>query len=192
MTHYVSYDASTGEVTGYVRSSTPITLVPRDPGEGYAEATDEDQVRELQQLSPQRSVLRGQVAGGLLTGLRAEQRYTGRLALSCDRPDLDGDGRPELAADGRMQATIVATVLDDAGEPVDATGTEITFRVTRGRLSARRAACTGAEAEVTLRSVTETVTARVTATAEGLLEASLDLEFVPAGELQELRTTHEG
>lgn len=191
MSHYVSYDVSTGEVTGYVRSSTAITPIPRDPGEGYAEAADDDQIAELEQVLPARSVLRGRVAGGVLMGLRAESRYAGVLALRCDRPDLDGDGRPELAADGRMQATIIATVLDDSGAPMAATDTEITFRATRGRLSARRVASTGAEAEVTLRSVAETVTARVTVTADGFREASLEVEFVPPAELRELQATQE-
>jgi hypothetical protein len=96
------------------------------------------------------------------------------VRLSCDLPDADGDGRPELLADGQSVATITATLAEPKA------GVEVSFDVNRGLLSHKTATTdeTGS-ATVRLRSIAETVLVRVTANAEDHRATELRLELVP-------------
>jgi hypothetical protein len=94
--------------------------------------------------------------------------------LRCDAGDADGDGVPDLPADGTSSTLITASTTDRAA------GVEITFRTTRGTLSSRTAITTGdGQASVNLRAATETVLATVSASAEGYRSNSLALEMIP-------------
>jgi hypothetical protein len=95
------------------------------------------------------------------------------LILSCDVTDSDGDGIPDLPADGASVAQVTAKTSD--GADVD-----VTFRTTRGALVQRTVPTPRGAAAVELRAATETVAVVVTATAPGYRPAKLDMEFVPA------------
>lgn len=99
-----------------------------------------------------------------------------KLAVSAE--DEDGDGVPELVADARSRADIVAMVLDAQGQPIR-DPIELTFRTTAGSLSRRVVATEDGGAEVELRSSRETVTATVSVSARGFTTASTQIEFVP-------------
>ncbi|QUQ64772.1 Ig-like domain-containing protein [Kutzneria sp. CA-103260] len=96
------------------------------------------------------------------------------LAQALAVVDNDGDGRPELLADGRSVATITATLAEPRA------GVEVSFEVNRGLLSHKTAITdeTGA-ATVRVRSIAETVLLRITANADGHRATELRLELVP-------------
>jgi hypothetical protein len=101
-----------------------------------------------------------------------------RIELAASAEDEDGDGVPELIADARSRADIVATVHDAEGRPV-AEPVELIFRTTAGTLARRRVTTEGGRAGVELRSSRETVTATVSVSAPGFTPARMQIEFVP-------------
>lgn len=101
-----------------------------------------------------------------------------KIHLTTNARDTDGDGLPELAADGKSKATITIEVKD-AKDKLVKKDFLLNFRTTGGALSARRVEATGGKAKVEFTSSTETVTATVSASAEGFEEASLTFEFMP-------------
>ena len=101
-----------------------------------------------------------------------------QIKMETDAADADGDGRPEVPADGVTAATITAWVADSPDKPLRE-GLEVHFRTTRGILSARSAPLRGGKATVRLTSSLETVSVGVYASAEGCRPAALYLEFIP-------------
>jgi hypothetical protein len=94
------------------------------------------------------------------------------LLIGTDAQDDDKDGVPDIPADGKSVAHIRVSTADNSD-------TEITFRTTRGTLSARSVKTSGGKAVVDLRSGKETVAANVTASAAGYRTATISIEFVP-------------
>ncbi|MCE7989153.1 MAG: hypothetical protein DYG89_48990 [Caldilinea sp. CFX5] len=101
-----------------------------------------------------------------------------RIKLTTDAPDTDGDGLPEVVADGQSKATITAELRDIHGKVVPQT-IPFTFRTTGGALSSRKVTAIAGRALVELTAALETVSVTVRATAEGAEEGSLVLEFIP-------------
>jgi len=101
-----------------------------------------------------------------------------KIHLTTNAQDTDRDGFPELAADGKSKATITVEVKDAKGKLVK-DDFILAFKTTGGSLSARRVETKGGKAKVTLTSSVETVTATVSASGEGVQEASLTFEFMP-------------
>lgn len=104
-----------------------------------------------------------------------------KIYLTTDAQDADGDGLPELLADGMAQATIFAEVKDRGGKPLEQDAM-LLFKTTGGTLSARKVRTEGGKASVKLTSSVETIAVTVTASAEGIDGGSLVLEFVPREE----------
>ncbi|MCB0521307.1 MAG: Ig-like domain-containing protein [Lewinellaceae bacterium] len=102
-----------------------------------------------------------------------------RLNLETDAKDTDGDGMPELPADGKSKATINIDIKNPKGNLVK-DETTILISTTAGALSDRRITTKTGKAKLTLTASHETVTATVTAKAEGMAEASLTFEFMPS------------
>ena len=104
--------------------------------------------------------------------------FAGTITLTTTAEDADGDGLPELPANGRSQATVTATLRDIEGreihEPID-----VRFRTSAGTLSRRTVRTENGLATVRLTASRETVLVSVRAFAAGFESASLDLEFVP-------------
>jgi hypothetical protein len=100
------------------------------------------------------------------------------LTLSSTATDDDGDGIPELRANGKDNTTITVDASLPDGKPV-VDPVSITFRTTAGRLSARVVDLEDGKATVQLTAGRETVAVTVTAQAPGFADALLQLEFVP-------------
>jgi len=150
------------------------------------EVTTEDEIKQLESFNPMTTRLKGRVNGGRVQTIKLEPLFVGRIALTCDRPDLDGDGVAELAADGTSVTRITATLLGRDGTPVRRRDARVRFHASRGMLSAREAQAETGTAEVELRAVAETVRARILAQAEGFEPGSLVLEFIPPEEHRKL------
>lgn len=97
----------------------------------------------------------------------------GVLKLTCTADDHDGDGLPELRANGKDSTTIT---VEAGGAPVE---TAITFRTTAGRLSARVVDLEEGKASVQFTAGRETVAVQITASSPGFADALLNLELVP-------------
>ncbi|MEM0995723.1 MAG: Ig-like domain-containing protein [Bacteroidota bacterium] len=109
-----------------------------------------------------------------------EYRPRPSIHLSTDAPDTDGDGMPELKADGKSQATINIQLM--SGQKQHRAAEEIKLSTTGGKLSKRVLTTTKTgKAKVTLTSIQETIT--ITVTASGLKEDmhsdSLTFELMP-------------
>ncbi|WP_455392321.1 Ig-like domain-containing protein [[Eubacterium] cellulosolvens] len=98
--------------------------------------------------------------------------------LSIDARDHDGDGIPEMKADGRSKVTITASIRDEEGKIVTNASNEIHFLTTGGVLSDRTVKCKNGVAKTTLQSVKETLTPTITAFSEGIREGEIKVEFV--------------
>ncbi|MEO1261092.1 MAG: hypothetical protein AAFZ15_19985 [Bacteroidota bacterium] len=101
-----------------------------------------------------------------------------KLSMTTTAKDEDGDGMPELTADGKSKATINISIKNTRGN-LHKKETTILLRTTGGALSARRVVTKTGKAKVTLTASTQTVTAQVTASAEGMVDTSLTFEFMP-------------
>ena len=104
------------------------------------------------------------------------------ITLTTDALDNDKDGIPEIAADGRSTADIIAKVRDARGRLVRK-NVKLTFRTTGGALSKRRVVARRGKASVQLRASRDTVLVTVSASAEGMETATLSIELLPPQEL---------
>jgi hypothetical protein len=186
MYHFVQYDKKKRVITGYLRSSSDELIPkPSSPDEEYVPVTDAEQAEQLSRMNPMTSRLGGEVSGGKVK-LKLESLFHGEIKLTCDLPDGDGDGLPELPADGRSVARIKATLYGDDGKVVTSGASAIRFQVSRGSVSRREVKAAKGVAEVEVRSVAETVRIRVTASAAGFKSATLEIETIPEEEYQSL------
>jgi hypothetical protein len=103
-----------------------------------------------------------------------------KVHLTTDAVDTDGDGLPELPADGTSRAVISAEVKTAKGQLVT-DELLLDFKTTGGTLSARRVTTTTGQASVELTPSLETVQVTVTVSAEGITPSSLTFEFMPVG-----------
>ena len=100
------------------------------------------------------------------------------LVLSATAKDTDGDGVPELKADGRSSTTVTVTAQTATGEKIQAP-VAVTFRTNGGRLAARTVALKDGSASVQFTAGRETILVHITASAVGCDSAHLELELVP-------------
>ncbi|MGB8698138.1 MAG: Ig-like domain-containing protein, partial [Thermosynechococcaceae cyanobacterium] len=89
-----------------------------------------------------------------------------QIHLTTTALDTDGDGYPELKADGVSRALITAEIKRATGELV-LDNVLLNFRTTGGSLSSRRVTTQSGNATVELTASLETVLVTVTASAEG-------------------------
>jgi hypothetical protein len=104
-----------------------------------------------------------------------------RIDLTTDTPDTDDDGLPELVADGKSKATIMAELKDATGKLFEQ-DLMLTFRTTGGTLSTRKVMTKGGKVTLELTSSVETISVTVSASAEGVNDGSLSFEFMPPEE----------
>jgi hypothetical protein len=100
------------------------------------------------------------------------------IELSIDAPDHDGDGIPEMKADGKSIVTITASVRDEEGKVLTSAKNDIHFLTTGGVLSDRVVRCRSGVAKTTLQSVKETLTPTIIAFTEGVRKGEMKVEFV--------------
>jgi hypothetical protein len=101
-----------------------------------------------------------------------------KIYLTTNAVDNDGDGIPELIADGNSKASITIEIKYPKGELVTKELT-LNFKTTGGTLSARRITINTGQAMVELTSSLETVSVVVEASAEGVAGNTLEFEFMP-------------
>lgn len=101
-----------------------------------------------------------------------------KIHLTTNAVDTDGDGLPEIIADGKSKATITIEVKNSQGEHVS-DNINLSLKTTGGTLSARRLSVSGGQATVELTSSLETVSVVVEVSGEDIQGASLAFEFMP-------------
>jgi hypothetical protein len=100
------------------------------------------------------------------------------IELVIDAPDNDGDGIPEIKADGKSKVQITANIRDEEGKLITNAKNNIHFLTTGGVLSDRVVKCKGGVATTSLQSVKETLTPTVTAFSDGVIKGEMKVEFV--------------
>jgi hypothetical protein len=100
------------------------------------------------------------------------------IELSVDAPDHDGDGIPEMKADGKSNVTITASIRDEEGKVLTRASNNIHFLTTGGVLSDRIVKCKNGVAKTSLQSVKETLTPTITAFSDGVQKGEIKVEFV--------------
>jgi hypothetical protein len=104
-----------------------------------------------------------------------------KIYLETDAVDTDGDGIPDVIADGKSKALITIEVRDAQDELVTDELT-IDLKATGGTLSSRHISMTTGKTTVELTSSLETVSVIIEASSKGLIGSSLELEFMPSEE----------
>jgi hypothetical protein len=187
MHHFVRYDKGTGRIMGsFEVSNAELLPLPLSPNEAFVEVKDEEHLKVLDAATPRSHLLEGSVTDGEIRSLKQRPRYRGRIVLTTDAEDRDGDGLPELAADGRSSVTITARLVDAHGKALNV-DVPITFKTSRGSLSSRQAAPKKGAATIELASAGETTSARITAAAPEFEPGELNIEFIP---VEEYKTLH--
>jgi len=100
------------------------------------------------------------------------------IELSVDAPDHDGDGIPEMKADGKSNVTITASIRDEEGKVLTKAANNIHFLTTGGVLSDRIVKCKNGVAKTSLQSVKETLTPTITAFSAGVQKGEIKVEVV--------------
>jgi hypothetical protein len=100
------------------------------------------------------------------------------IVLNTTAQDTDGDGLPELFADGKSKASLTVFLHDLDGSLLKKS-VQVGFRVTAGAISKRQVKTTQGKATVDFTAGQETVTAMVFAFADGYAPAYLRFELVP-------------
>ncbi len=100
------------------------------------------------------------------------------IEIAVDAPDHDGDGIPEMKADGKSTVTITASIRDEEGKVVTNAKNNVHFLTTGGVLSDRIVKCKNGVAKTELKSVKETLTPTITAFTDGAIKGETKVEFV--------------
>jgi hypothetical protein len=200
--HYVSYNKRTGEITGhFVSSRTDVLPKPLAPADGHLQVTDPQQLEQLQahRSNPQRRPggfkYTGRVDADKIIELNIVPLFAGGVHLSTHPAPRDGILHTEIPADGKSYVKITATLHDQNGKAIGNSAHHkvpamIYFQTDRGALSRRSVEVVNGKAHVELRSVTETVSAHVTASADGFEPGRITIEFVPPDEFKEIDQGH--
>lgn len=101
-----------------------------------------------------------------------------KISLSTDAKDTDGDGMPELKADGKSKATIDIEIKTPEGTLLKK-AVDLRINTTAGRLSERRMSTKTGKASVELTSTTDTVTVTVSVEADEMETQQLTFELMP-------------
>lgn len=114
---------------------------------------------------------------GEVTGIERKP-VPNRIVVTTDAEDTDGDGLPELKADGKSKAMITIEIRNVKGDLVKK-AVDLRVNTTGGRLSARRLSTKGGTATVELTSNLDTVTVTVSVEADELETQQLTFELMP-------------
>ncbi len=101
-----------------------------------------------------------------------------KISLTTNARDTDGDGMPELKADGKSKATIDIEIHNAKGDLLKK-AVDLRINTTGGRLSARRLSTKNGKASVDLTSTLDTITITVSVEADGMETQSLTFELMP-------------
>ncbi len=191
MHYFITYVKKTGKITGMFRASSAEVLPdPPSPEEAIAEVVEKAHLEAIADVDAMEYSIAGTVSKGKVDTVELEPRFRGSVTLSTDAQDRDGDGKPELPADGKTSATVRATLQDRKGKPLTNYPDPVRFRVTRGTLGQREVKAKKGVAETAVASSVETTECEVTATAPGLKPGRLTLEFIPVDEFRAISGSH--
>ena len=190
MYYFVTYNKKTGAITGFFRQSTNEFL-PEPPSseEDYIEVTGPKNLKALKNMDPRQERIEGHVKRKKIQGFKIQPRFEGRIELTTDALDRDGDGLPELPADGKTTARLKAHIKDLKGRTRKKETAAVRFQVSRGAIAQRMVESRNGVAEVIFTAAAETTEAQVMATAEGYEGDALIFEFIPPDEFQLLAKT---
>jgi hypothetical protein len=185
MPHFVVYNKQSGEIVNrFKMSSNRFLPNPPSPETAIVEVTEKKDLQVMDAIAPFREEAQGKVVEGKIQGLKARPIFKGKIVLSTDALDRDGDGRPELPADGASGSQIMATIQDLKGKTIQKAPAIIKFRTSRGLLSKREVETKDGVAEIALKSVAETTMALISATSDGFETGKLEVEFIPTEEFK--------
>ncbi|MGB3306144.1 MAG: hypothetical protein WBA63_08150 [Thermomicrobiales bacterium] len=189
MYHFARYNIESGEILAEFTTNSKDLLPLARPGEAFIEVPEEHARRSATESSdPTPTRLQGTVVNGEFRKIGRVAVHEATLELAADLRDLDGDGVLDAPADGTTEITLrigVGGTRKGAGSKER----RVRLQTTAGTLSSRFATISGDGSTVTLRTSTETVLARVTATADACKGATLLIEFVPPDEFDGVKQT---
>ena len=181
----IVYDMNTKEIKGVslilndtsgkikgptIQSSFPsFKVIPNMSG---FEVPDDDRIANELYRYELKSGARGRPAG------LVRKTPSSIIELSTDAKDQDGDGIPEIRADGTAQATITASIRDVNGRLLTSASNLVRFETTGGRLSDRNVKCKKGVGKTTLQSVKETLTPVITAYSDGCKLGQIKIAFL--------------
>lgn len=187
MHFFVTYNKKTGDITGHFKASTAEFLPePQTPEQGILEVTERNQIESIASIDPWRHRIEGKVKESKIEDLRIQPRFQGKIVLSTDAEDRDGDGLPELPADGSTSTKVRASIYDPRERLVTEKPVKVKFRVSRGTISRREVQTEDGVADVEFTSAAETTQSRIIATATALESDAMLFEFIPVEEFQRL------
>ena len=187
MYYYVTYIKKTGVITGFFRQSTNEFLPnPPSPEQDYVEVTDPKYLKPLANMEPRQERIEGYVKRKKIQGFKIQPRFQGCIELTTDALDRDEDGLPELPADGKTAARVMAHIKDLKGRTRKKETVAVRFQVSRGAIAQRMVESRSGIAEVALTAAAETTEAQVMATADGYEGDAMIFEFIPVEEYQML------
>ncbi len=188
MYYFVTYNKKTKTITGsFSQTSDEFIPEPPTPEEAILQITDKEQIETLVSLNPWQHSVEGKVRDDKIESLTRKPRFQGKLLLTTDAEDKDGDGFPELPADGSTAVKVRAAITDLQGNTIKDRTVPVKFRVSRGAISSRQAETKNGIAEVEFTAVAETTQARIMATAPGFEMGTLIVEFIPTTEFETLQ-----
>jgi hypothetical protein len=114
---------------------------------------------------------------GAVTGIERKPQPP-KITLTTDAKDTDGDGMPELKADGKSSATISIEIRTPEGTLMKK-AVDLRINTTAGRLSDRRLSTKSGKASVDLTASTDTVTVTVSVEADDMETQQLTFELMP-------------
>lgn len=187
MKYYLTYDKKTGSIIGCCKASDIDSLPePRMPNEGFIEATQKKHIGIIASMNPRKEKITGKVKKEKIDTLAIEPLFKGEIRLSTNAKDNDGDGLPELPADGESIARIKVATVDTKGRVIKDKTVKVEVRVSRGTLSKRQVQTKNGIAEVELRSALETTQCQISSSAPEFVRGYLLMEFIPVTEYEML------
>ncbi len=189
MYYFVTYIKKTGVITGFFRQSTKEFL-PEPPSseEDYVEITGPSYIKALENMDPRQERIEGNVKRKKIQDFKITPRFQGRIELTTEAVDRDGDGLPELPADGKSATRVKAHIKDLRGRACKKETVAVRFQVSRGAIAQRMVESRSGVAEVAFTAAAETTEAQVMAFADGYEGDALIFEFIPVEEYRMLTT----
>lgn len=157
---------------------------PRTPEEAFLEVTKKSHIESIASIDYRKQRIKGKVKDDKIKELKVESLFQGQIKLTTDAKDRDGDGIPELPADGSSTAKIKANIYNLQGRVMKGKSVKVRFRVSRGAISMREGQTKDGVVEVELMSSVETTQSRIIATADAFESDAMIFEFIPVKEFQ--------
>lgn len=189
MYYFLTYNKETGDVKSLSKVSSREAMTdPLNTNEENIEVVEDKYIEIVEDFDWREFRLKGKVKNDKIVNLKSEKIYQGKILLSTDAKDQDGDGKPELPADGKWSAKLFVTIVDNNDKPIKNKIVKVDFKTALGSLSKRSVETKNGLAEVELISSKDTAESRIIATSVGYRTSVMILEFIPSTEFFEKKT----